>query len=170
MAFIGTLIFCYCNPDVGNRRGGGRGGPKSREKGEKNNGKHVLLFKISHLWGPFGSLKTWFCMRLIGWCHFRPLTSDLSTLLRSSFCKCCISHIDFSVEGLRIGLGKRVFVNSSTVRGREYIRKSPRWRLCSAALILPGDISSRRMCNGVCNLTLLLFLSLSRRCEGGRAY
>lgn len=105
VAFIGTLISCYCNPDVGNRRGGGRGGPKSREKGEKNNGEHVLLLKITCLRGLFGPLKTWFGMRLIGWCHFRSLTSDISTLLRSSFCKCCISHIDFSVEYSRIGLG-----------------------------------------------------------------
>lgn len=104
MAFIGTLISCYCNPDVGNRRGGGRGGPKSREKGEKNNGEHVLLFKITHSWGLFGVLKTWFCMPLIGWCHVRPLTSDLPTLLRSSFCKCCVSHMDFSVASANTSL------------------------------------------------------------------
>lgn len=126
MAFIGTLISCYCNPDVGNGRGGGRGGPKSREKGEKNNREHVLLFKITHSWGLFGSLKTWFCMRLIGWCHFRPLTSDLSTLLPRRLCK--------QLQGRRTRIHlkkftmKTLFCHPDAPRGR-FFKKDVQWRM-----------------------------------------
>lgn len=87
----------------------GWGQQNTKVKGKrrvKNNGKHVLLFKITWLWGLFGLLKTWFCMRLIVWCNFRPSSSahpgDLSSFLRSSFCKCRLSRFTHRPQQTRL--------------------------------------------------------------------